>query len=302
MMFHVEPDPSLQTTHCPVCGNSSVRHFLQVDDFFLTNEPFEVLECPLCTHLFTHPQPHPENIGRYYASEKYLSHTAQGKDLISSVYRYIRSINLRGKYRMVSGYRTRGKLLDIGCGTGYLLHHFQSEGWEVTGIEPGKQARDFAIENLGVKVLDEGAIPDLSDTGFDVVSMWHVLEHVHDPLQRMGEVNRLLTPEGIAVIALPNHRSYDARHYGRYWAAWDVPRHLHHFNPKSFAKLADNAGFELLEVKPMRFDAYYVALLSEQYKYHRKRYIAAAFQGFISNFKAHRSRNYSSLVYILRKK
>lgn len=301
-MFHVEPDIKSQQNVCPVCADPNTKPWMHVSDYFLTGEYFGIMQCEACTHRFTVPQPAPEVIGKYYETKRYFSHTDEAKDLTGRLYRMIRGVNLQNKHSLVRRFKQGGSILDIGCGTGYLLEFFRNRGWKTTGIEPAVQPRRFACEELKLDVFDEPELPHLPDASFSVVSMWHVLEHVPDPMQRMQEVYRLTASDGIAVIALPNPESYDAYYYGQHWAAWDVPRHLHHFSSESFIHLATTAGFELVAVEPMKFDAYYVSLLSEQYRFHRKQYLRAAWRGWLSNLKARRSGNYSSMVYILRKK
>lgn len=301
-MFHVEPVTPPNTMICPVCSDPRIKPWMHVSDYFLTGEYFGIMQCSACTHRFTVPQPAPEEIGKYYETKRYLSHTDEAKDLTGRIYRLIRGVNLQNKHSLVCNFKQGGSILDIGCGTGHLLEFFRNRGWKTTGIEPAAQPRQFAREHLKLEVFDEPELTNLPGGSFSVVSMWHVLEHVPNPSQRIQEVYRLTAQDGIAVFALPNPESYDAFFYKQYWAAWDVPRHLHHFSAKSFTQLAVNAGFELIAVEPMKFDAYYVSLLSEQYRFHHKRYLRAAWRGMLSNLKARRTGNYSSLVYILRKK
>ncbi|HRZ43270.1 MAG TPA: class I SAM-dependent methyltransferase [Bacteroidales bacterium] len=299
----MEPDtPPSQPFICPVCADDRISPWMQVCDYFLTGEYFGIMQCDACSHRFTVPQPSPEVIGKYYETSKYLSHTDEGKDFTGRLYRLIRGINLQRKYALVHHFKQGTSILDIGCGTGHLLGFFRKQGWKTTGIEPAAMPRQFARDHLKLDVHDEPELANLPGGSFSVVSMWHVLEHVPNPSQRLKEVHRLTAPDGIAVIALPNPDAFDACYYGQYWAAWDVPRHLHHFSTRSFNWLATQAGFELIAVKPMKFDAYYVSLLSEQYRSAHQRYLRAAWKGLQSNLKARRSGNFSSLVYILRKK
>lgn len=301
-MFHVEPNTNPGQINCPLCGASPLSEKLSTEDFFLTHEPFTIMECAVCHLAGTYPQPIKQNIGRYYQSTHYISHTDEETDIMSRIYRIIRGITLRKKFNTIAKYHRQGSLLDIGCGTGHLLHHFAQRGWQVTGIEPGEEPRNFAVQRFGLDVRDEAALAAIPTGSFDVVSMWHVLEHVHDVKERMQEVFRILREDGLAVIALPNPASADAVYYGKYWAAWDVPRHLHHFRREALGFLASQTGFTVIDTLPMRYDAFYVAMLSERYKNGKNRYLPALFRGLLSNLSARMNKGeFSSLVYLLRK-
>ncbi|MFO7723329.1 MAG: class I SAM-dependent methyltransferase [Bacteroidales bacterium] len=297
----MEPSPNTPLEFCPACGAPNPGFGLECTDHFLSQERFTIMRCHTCRVLFTQPQPKPDAIGRYYRSEKYISHSDTSKGVVNKVYRYVRSIAVNQKYRLVSRYQPKGSLLDIGCGTGHLLNTFASHGWQTKGIEPGSEARKYAMKTFGLDVEDEPALANLPDASFDVVSMWHVLEHVHDVRERMGQVKRVLKDGGLAVVALPNHASWDAKHYGPFWAAWDVPRHLYHFNREALELLARESGFMIHAILPMKFDAYYVSILSEEYSTGRKRFLHAALKGWKSNRKASGTGEYSSLIYLLRK-
>jgi SAM-dependent methyltransferase len=297
----VEPSKENPIRNCPACGAANPQFSFQCTDHFLTKERFDILHCTVCCVFFTYPQPGTEEIGRYYRSEKYISHSDTSKGIVNKMYRFVRGISVQNKFRLVSRYSSRGSLLDIGCGTGHLLRAFADKGWETRGIEPGEEARGYAVDKFGLKVEDEPALATLPDASFDVVSMWHVLEHVHDVRERMKQVKRLLKEDGLAVVALPNHAAWDAKHYGPLWAAWDVPRHLYHFNREAVAKLARESGFVVKAVLPMPFDAYYVSILSEEYRTGKKRMAAAVLNGWKSNRKARRTGEYSSLIYLLEK-
>jgi SAM-dependent methyltransferase len=298
----VEPSNDHTAAHCPACSAPNPEDLFDCTDHFLTSEKFSIQSCPECSILFTCPQPPPDKMGSYYRSEKYVSHSNADKGIVSKVYRIVRNISVSKKYQIVNRHKTNGSLLDIGCGMGHLLNAFASKGWKVKGIEPGHEARRFAIESFNLDVEEEPAILSLPDGAFDVVSMWHVLEHVHDIRERLKQVKRVLKNDGLAVIALPNHASWDAQHYGPFWAAWDVPRHLYHFNRQAVQKLADESGLIIKAILPMKFDAYYVSILSEEYMRGRKRMVHALLNGWKSNRKASRTGEYSSLIYLMTKR
>ncbi len=300
-MFHVEPIYH-HLVQCPVCGSDDLAQKMALKDWFLTGESFDIIQCNACRVCFTSPQPDRSDMARFYQSAEYISHTNKASGLLSSIYKSVRKIALKHKYRIVTEEKAMGSILDIGCGTGHLLHTFALKGWHTKGIEPGEHARRFAVNTFGLDVEDEPVLDKLESESFDVVSMWHVLEHVYDVNQRMKQIYRLLANDGLVLIALPNHRAWDARFYNRYWAAWDVPRHLFHFDQDAFYNLADASGFKLIRQIPMPFDAYYVSLLSEDYKFGGKRYIQAIINGFRSNRNARRNPGESSsVIYLLKK-
>ncbi len=286
---------------CPVCQGQQLSKKLDVKDLFFTREDFSIWECRDCSVLFTWPQPSSAEIGRYYETPAYLSHNTEKNGLLGKFYAFLRSINIRKKFKIVEKYVPQGRLLDIGCGSGELLKYFAGQGWEVMGIEPSKAAREFAKKKYGLKIEAEQEIKNLPNLSFDVVSMWHVLEHVADVNERMEQVHRLLKKDGVAVIALPNPLSWDAEYYKKYWAAYDVPRHLYHFSQKAFACLAQKHHFQIIQILPLKMDAFYVSLLSEGYKKGNFVLAKAFFSGLKSNRKAKQSGDYSSLIYVLRK-
>jgi len=288
-------------TTCPVCQGRKVSKKFDVKDFFFTQEKFSVWECSDCSVLFTHPQPPKELLGKYYDTPDYLSHNTKENGLLGKVYASLRNYNIKGKYKVIARHISRGRLLDIGCGSGELLHYFTKKGWEGMGIEPNETARKFARDSYGLSIEGAEELKRLPEKSFDVISMWHVLEHVPDVNERMNRVSRLLKDQGIAVIALPNPESYDAAYYKDYWAAYDVPRHLYHFSQSAFKKLAAKHHFTIVEVLPLKLDAYYVSLLSERYRENRLPFLRAVYRGWVSNSKAKKNGNYSSRIFILRK-
>jgi 2-polyprenyl-3-methyl-5-hydroxy-6-metoxy-1,4-benzoquinol methylase len=300
-MFHVELSSEANPITCPVCRAQTTLRGADIPDHFLSREIFHLRQCARCRVVFTWPQPSPHEMGRYYQSDDYISHSTKPKGVLDRVYRAVRRVTLASKYRIIRSRKPLGALLDIGCGTGHFLQFMHHKGWKVQGIEPGDHAREAAKALFQLDVGTEEELDRLPDKQFDVITMWHVLEHVHDPVARMQQVRRLLKENGLAIIALPNHEARDATNYGIHWAAWDVPRHLFHYNSEAFEYLAKNAGFFRELTLPMRFDAFYVSMLSEQYLHGRKRLISALIKGWRSNQMAKRTGNYSSLIYLLRK-
>jgi 2-polyprenyl-3-methyl-5-hydroxy-6-metoxy-1,4-benzoquinol methylase len=189
--------------------------------------------------------------------------------------------------------------MDIGCGTGEFLNSCQKNNYQTTGIEPNEKARKFAIEKFGLTVFDESKLNIFSPSTFDVVTMWHVLEHVHKLKERMEQINRLLKPDGTLIIAVPNSDSFDAGKYYDFWAAYDLPRHLYHFTQESIKKLAKRNNFSVKTIIPLKFDAFYISLLSEKYFTGKQNYIRSFINGIRSNNYGRKNEdNYSSLIYI----
>jgi SAM-dependent methyltransferase len=240
--------------------------------------------------------------GRYYESEKYISHSGTRKGLINKLYHLARVKSLQRKRKLTEKYSPGKSILDYGCGTGEFLNLMRRNGWQCNGIEPNPGARNFGAYHYGLDVEDEEKLHAIAKSSRHCISLWHVLEHVYPLKQRIQKFNEILTDQGILILALPNHLSYDAKKYGSCWAAWDVPRHLYHFNPSSIQNLMENSGFSLITKHPMKLDALYISLLSEKYSGNKFPFPAAIIQGCLSNFSARfRTGHYSSLIYIFRK-
>jgi 2-polyprenyl-3-methyl-5-hydroxy-6-metoxy-1,4-benzoquinol methylase len=275
---------------------------MNVKDYFLSGEEFAIYKCSHCGLMITRPMPEFSKLGSYYASENYISHSSASTDAISKIYHFVRNYTHKKKYKLLKKYSSGKTVLDIGCATGEFLRYCSSQGMQALGIEPNEKARKIAESRYNLEVADEPEISSLESGSIDMITMWHVLEHVPDINQRMADIFRLLKNDGVAFIALPNHASYDAAFYYRYWAAWDVPRHLFHFSRKSLPVLAAKHGFHVVDILPMPFDAYYVSLLSEKYLTGKSSYFKAILRGFISNQKARAgSGEYSSLIYVIKK-
>lgn len=299
-MFHVkQKEKNIEITNCPVCDNTKFSEYLTTKDFFFTQEDFTLSKCDNCDFVFTNPIP--SNLSKYYETEEYLSHNSSKGGIISRIYSSVRTMNVKRKYDLVSNYCTKGNILDVGCGTAELLQYFKNNDWTTTGIEPNENARNIAIKTNGINVFDEDALADFPTKSFDVISMWHVLEHVSKLNKRLTEVSNLVKDDGTMIFALPNLDSPDSKKYGKHWSALDVPRHLYHFTQNSFEKLISKHGLKLVHAEPMKFDAYYVSLLSEKYL-GNSLYLPSAFiSGLISNIKAKKKNNYSSMIFVVKK-
>ena len=286
---------------CLVCEKEEFKNYLNCTDWFLTNEKFDIIECKNCGFIFTNPRPEINIIEKYYESEDYISHTNQKKSVLNSVYEIVRKQKIKNKYKLISKISSGKRILDIGCATGELLNKFKKSNWSVHGIEPNEKARNFAIENYGLNVNGEEELNNLKEKGFDVIMMWHVLEHVPLLNERIKELKRLLKSDGVIIIAIPNPESWDAKFYKEYWAAYDVPRHLYHFTQNAIKKLFEKHNFSIQKIIPMKFDSFYICLLSEKYLSGTINYLKAIKNGIKSNSYAKRNQNnYSSLIYIIK--
>ena len=290
--------------HCPVCNSDKVEYALTAKDHTVSNEDFDIWHCNQCSVRFTQDVPNIDQIGPYYQSNNYISHSNTKKGFINQLYHLVRNYTLGSKARLIKKHsgKSTGRLLDIGAGVGAFAATMKTQGWHTTALEPDSSARAEAKKQYGIDLLFPNELYSFAPQHFDVITMWHVLEHVHDLQGYFKNFNRLLPIGGKLVIAVPNYTSSDAAHYGSIWAAYDVPRHLYHFLPAAMAQLAGMHGFTVVATKPMWFDSFYVAMLSEQYQYGATRYLSAFWQGLKSNIAAiGNPQKCSSVIYILQK-
>jgi len=276
------------------------EEILEVKDHSVSKEIFNLVRHEKLDLLYTHPKPEGDKLSAYYESDDYISHTDGKRSIFEKIYQLVKQIALKRKVKLLERLQpNRGLLLDIGAGTGDFLSVAKSSGWNVSATEPSLKARTIA-ESKGILFTD--STQTLPENSFDAITMWHVLEHVPDPTVQIEELKRLLKPGGVIIIAVPNYKSHDAKIYGKFWAAFDVPRHLWHFSSKSIERLAEQSGLHLVETLPMLFDAFYVSLLSEKYRTGRMNPARAFLNGLNSNWKARKSGEYSSLIYVIRHK
>lgn len=291
--------------NCACCGSNAIAKVLACRDHTVSKEVFEIWECSNCTFRFTQNVPDEANISPYYQSAEYVSHSDTKKGLINRAYHIVRKYTLQSKKTLVQKV-TRlqsGNLLDVGAGTGAFANTMQQAGWKIIGLEPDPIARANALLNYHLKLNELNNLHQFESSTFDAITMWHVLEHVHDLHKYLETYERILKPGGRLVIAVPNYTSYDAAVYKNYWAAYDVPRHLYHFSPASMQVLLAQKGFLLEAVKPMWFDSFYVSILSEKYRNGKENFLKAIWVGMNSNLKAVLNvRKCSSVIYVIRKK
>ena len=284
---------------CPACGSNQAIPYLEVKDHFLTGEVFQLLKCSDCELIYTTPRPDKDKIGNYYKSEDYVSHSSTKKGIVNSIYNVVRNYTLNQKVKLVQSLVEGKELLDVGAGTGHFLKRAQDNGFSVLGLEPDPDARNVGKDQLQVELKDLSELYSLSKKKYDALTMWHVLEHVYDLKSDTEQFISLIKSGGVFIIAVPNYTSYDAEYYKEFWAAYDVPRHLYHFSPASIIPFVEQFGLTLEKMLPMKFDAYYVSMLSEKYKGGS---LLNAFK--IGNKSNRRAKNgkCSSQIYVFRKK
>ncbi|MCL6258401.1 methyltransferase domain-containing protein [Aquiflexum sp. TKW24L] len=293
-------------TKCPLCKSGLFLNHAELCDFSISKENFMLCKCTSCNLIFTNPRPDKISIGKYYESEDYISHHNKSTNIVNIIYKWVRNITLKKKVSWLNNYsHKKGSLLDIGCGTGEFLSLAKKNGWKISGIEPNKTARKIATKK---KLSIQKNLEDIKkDQKFDIISLFHVLEHVHDLRKTGKKIISHLNDNGRVFIAVPNINSYDASSYGSFWAAWDVPRHLYHFSQETINAFAKEVGMEIVAQEPMVFDSYYVSLLSEKYLKPEINFLSKLINAYIKGYKSNawsrkNNNDFSSILYILKKK
>lgn len=286
---------------CPCCGRKNITSVFSAEDYTVSHKQFEIWECRDCTMKFTQNIPGASEIAQYYQSENYISHSDTNKGIINKLYHKVRNrtlIRKRNIIKKITG-KSTGSILDVGCGTGAFLHTMQQYGWKITGLEPGESARRTAKKLYNLNIDSPENLFSLPAESFDAITMWHVLEHVHELHKYMKRLKELLKPGGKLFIAVPNFTCYDAQVYKEFWAAYDVPRHLYHFSPASMHKLLSIHNMQPAAIKPMWYDSFYVSMLSEKYMTGKSNILNAFVTGVISNWKAmFNKEKCSSVIYV----
>ena len=291
-------------TLCPICASNAIAYSFAATDHTVSKKTFEVWKCVNCTGLFTQDVPGQEEIGAYYQSNDYISHSDAEGGIINNLYHRVRSFTLGQKKSLLENETgiAAGSVLDVGCGTGAFLHKMRSGGWQAIGLEPDAGAREKARQLYQMQVFPSEELFALPPDSIDAITLWHVLEHVHELHRYVAQIKNLLKPYGRLFIAVPNHTSADAGKYQAGWAAFDVPRHLYHFSPYSMNILLNQHGLQIKKIKPMWFDSFYVSMLSEQNAGEGGNLFNAVLTGLKSNFQAVSNKEKaSSLIYIIGK-
>jgi len=288
-----------EITHCAICNGEEFSPFLKAVDYTVSKDTFSIVSCKNCGFHFTSPIPTIDKIGEFYKAESYISHSSTTKGLVNKLYQFVRKHTLKQKVKLVKRVGKGNAVLDIGSGTGHFLNACTQANLSILGLEPDADARAFASKNFGVNIKPLSELHNLENNSRDVITMWHVLEHVYDLRKDLDKITKILKPDGTLIVAVPNRNSFDAKHYKEFWAAYDLPIHLYHFIPADIKTLFAHYDMTVEEILPMKFDSYYVSMLSEKYK--GGNILKAFWNGFRSNLKA-KEGSYSSQIYILKKK
>ena len=288
-------------TNCPICDSTEFDHIITSNDYTVSQNPFNIVGCMQCSFRFTNPRPTNDNLPEFYKSINYISHSDTKKGFGSQVYHLVRKYTLNQKLKLLKANVAVGNLLDYGCGTGMFLKQANSKGWNSFGTEPDEGARGLSNSNKKLAFENKQELNAFDPLiTFNAITLWHVLEHVTDLPETLNFFKQKLNPNGVLIIAVPNYNSYDAKHYKAHWAAYDLPRHLYHFEAKTISQLLAKYGFALHETYPMKFDSFYVSMLSEKYLSDRINYLKAFLVGLLSNLKAKKATDYSSVIYVFK--
>ncbi|HKR07150.1 MAG TPA: class I SAM-dependent methyltransferase [Bacteroidia bacterium] len=290
-------------SQCPVCSSSQFKPFISCEDYTVSHETFQIIQCEGCGFKFTNPRPTEESIGKYYQSTDYISHSNVSKGLINSIYQVVRQFTISKKIKLIKSISKEGKnILDYGSGTGEFLYAIKKSGWNAKGAEPNSDARNYAINNHLLEVVEPAEIRFFPKGSFDIITLWHVLEHIHKLNEIIDELKKMLAINGKIIVAVPNNKAAEQLIYGQSWAAYDVPRHLYHFNLDSIKQLFENHQMKVEKFMTMPFDAFYVSILSEKYKESNLGFIKGFFNGTRTLIKSFFDKQKSSsLIFIIGK-
>ncbi|MCL1867528.1 MAG: class I SAM-dependent methyltransferase [Paludibacter sp.] len=297
-------EKQIHISKCPVCSTDNFKKLFICNDFLVSNEKFTLFKCEKCGFVFTQDFPCENAIGKYYDAPEYVSHSNTQRGVVNFLYHFARKIALRSKVKLVQKFAAleNGNLLDIGAGTGYFLNSMKNAGWTVSGIEKSVVAQTFAKQKFDLTLYDSEQIMKIADNSKDAITLWHVLEHIENMNDTLRNLYRILKPDGVLIVALPNRISADAHHYRQMWAAYDVPRHLWHFSPSDFNQIAEKHNFKLFKIKTMLFDPIYISILSEKHKSTFVATLVGMIKGvFFTIQSIFNKKNCSSLIYILKK-
>ncbi len=280
-MFHVEQNN--KHLHC------------DSKDYLVTGESFKVYLDENKIIGKTFPAPKKSEMFKYYDSNQYLPHSYNNKNLITILYSVVKRQMHRKKLEWMSRQLNHNSsVLDYGCGTGDFVNYLRSKSVMAYGYDPNIKfnldSPDYLTNNF-----------DWGVNKYDIIFLWHVLEHTHDPFVLLQSLKKLLKKNGKIFIAIPNFKSFDSTYYRKYWAGYDLPRHLWHFSRKSIYQIAEQNNFKIHTEKRLYLDAIYVSFLSEKYKSSRFPYLQGLIIGFISIFRSFFTKESSSFLFVFNK-
>ena len=277
---------------CSICQNNNLINHGTIKDHSITGLDFNLSWCGKCNTLITNPRPELQELNKFYQHSNYVSHSNKANNVINSIYKIARRFTIKWKRRLIEKQVNTGSLLDFGCGTGQFIDYMSAKKWETYGVDP------LINKSHGQEKKIFNSIDELTKKDFNVITLWHVLEHVYDPLGTLQSLKKILSRNGLLYIAVPNTGSLDRRFYSKYWSAYDVPRHFYHFSQSSIRMLFKLTGLKLIHTIPMKLDAYYISLLSNKYKDGKYRFLKSINEAWIINRKAKVHNQYSSNMYI----
>jgi len=284
--------------NCPVCGSPHSSLKFKAKDYTVSNEMFHIVSCDSCRLIYTNPRPAAHEAGPYYHASAYISHSDTNEGIVNKLYHAVRKFTLQSKTNWIESEKKGNReLLDVGCGNGHFLAAAKQKGWNINGVEldPETAARAANLTGLSIAPSLKEIDPEKE---FQVITLWHVLEHVYELDEYFNFFKSRLNKDGKLLLALPNPASFDAGYFEEYWAAYDVPRHIYHFTPATIAALAQKYGFKLKSSRGLIFDSFYISLLSNEYKTGNKRLLHSFCIGLLSNLRAMLGKpNYSSNLY-----
>ncbi|MXV37170.1 methyltransferase domain-containing protein [Flavobacteriaceae bacterium Ap0902] len=274
----------------------------QVKDFLVSHEEFELKKSTQYDELlYTYPTPPLEKLGAYYESDDYISHEDNAQGIMNKLYYWVKQYNLKFKKDLFPVSKNKKlRTLDYGCGTGDFVQYLNRYNYDAYGLEPNPKAFALASKKNPAKIFRDSSL--ILKEKFDVITLYHVLEHIPNLEEEINNIINALSPDGKLFIAVPNYKSFDATYYKEYWAAYDVPRHLWHFSEKTIVGIFSQFGMVIESIYPLWFDSFYISLISEKYKRNKLGFITAPIIGLISNLKACRTGEYSSKIYQITKK
>lgn len=292
--------------HCPVCNSNQFTELFTCKDYVASGENFTIVLCSNCQLQFTNPRPSQHDIGKYYESKQYISHAGSDKSELGvtyKIYDWVRNYSIGSKLKLIKNYHKNGRLLDLGCGLGYFLNGVRvDKTFEGVGADVSDEAINFVSEQFNLAVLKEEKLNETENKFYDIITQWHVMEHVHQLEERMKLLKRILKDDGTMFIAVPISNSFDAKHYKQFWDGYDVPRHLYHFTSNSMRLLMEKNGFKVVQEKSLPFDAPYISMRSEYHQKNNFGFIKGAIKGLFSNIKSSFSGNYSSILFVIKHK
>ncbi len=279
MMFHVEQNK--KNFHC------------ETKDYLVTGEKFKVYMDQNNIIGRTHPIPKKEEMDKYYESEDYYPHSLKKKNLLTFLYAISRKyMHLKRLIWMRSYLKNNTRVLDYGCGSGDFVKYLRSKSIDAYGYEPRHNfcEHDFLTNEKIWK-----------NKKYDIIILWHVLEHIHNPFVLIQSLKKRLNKKGKFFIAIPNFKSFDSKHYGKYWAGYDTPRHLWHFSRKSIHLIAKKNRFSIFKEKGLHLDSIYVSYLSEKHKRKHFPLLFGVVIGFVSILNSLFTKESSSFLFVLKK-